>query len=596
MLFFTSAFGLLAVTAYLIGVSMGYVSRALSLTHRLGDYWLAVTWVGLLTLGNALLGLSLLVPLTPLSGLLLALGLCLPALTTGRRHLRWREMWQRLRQEPSWLVAGVAVALGGGAFFNRPSFIIDAGVYHIGSIEWLAQYGTVPGLALLNWTLGYGSTWFALAAPFNAGPLAGRAYNVANGFIYCLLALQIILAGSRVWRRTAQPADWFLLIGSGLTWLLATRFLGAIIVSPSPDIPVIFGLLIVAWVFFLTEAPVCPQDTGHTRFLAWLLALGLAGVKLNALPVVIIGGFFVLAGSRQPGYLLRAGLLGSLLLAPSIAARIVMSGYPFFPSRAFGLGLPWQYESQTPAFTAAGIRRFAQWSGQEAPPGTDYPLRWLPHWLEHERLAAGLLLVQLGVLIWSWQRRAQCTPAVQWGLGLATAGTLYVMTAAPALRFLLGYPVVAASLALASFIRLPAGHRLPAFVGQWQMRTAHLSVLMLTGFLTAALIGLATRSSNTERLIQRSIAAGTVTDTPDHAPGWVLPPRVRRIEYLEREPPVADTTVQRQHINGVEVTVPYAICWDLPLPCSPPYHKTGFRLRDIQRGLAGGFVTGPDKP
>jgi len=41
-----------------------------------------------LTLGNALLALSLLMPLTPLSGALLALMLGLPALTTGRAYMR----------------------------------------------------------------------------------------------------------------------------------------------------------------------------------------------------------------------------------------------------------------------------------------------------------------------------------------------------------------------------------------------------------------------------------------------------------------------------------------------------------------------------
>ncbi len=420
MLFFAFAFGLLALTSYLVGVSVGYVSRALSLTHRLGDYWLAATWIGLLTLGNALLGLSLLMPLTPLSGALLALMLCLPALTRGRAYLRWTEIWLRLRQQPSWLVALAAIAVSNGAFFNRPSFIIDAGVYHIGSIEWLAHYGTVPGLALLNLTLGYGSTWFALAAPFNAGPWAGRAYNVANSIAYALLTLHIILAGSRVWQRVAQPADWFLLTASGLTWLLATRFLGAIIVSPSPDIPVIIGVIILAWMFFLTARPAFSPDTGDARLLVWLMALGLAGVKLNALPVVIIGGCFVFAASRQPGYLLRAGVLGGLFLAPGVVARVVMSGYPFFPSRAFGLGLPWQYEN--PVFTTDAIRVFAQWSGQNVPPGPDYPLRWLPHWIAHERLATGLLLMQLGVLVWGWRRWWQWTPAFRWGAGAVNTG------------------------------------------------------------------------------------------------------------------------------------------------------------------------------
>lgn len=232
------------------------------------------------------------------------------------------------------------------------------------------------------------------------------------------------------------------------------------------------------------------------------MALGLAGVKLNALPVVIIGGCFVFAANRQPEYLLRAGVLGALFLAPGVVARVVMSGYPFFPSRVFGLGLPWQYEN--PVFTTDTIRVFAQWSGQKVPPGPDYPLRWLPHWIAHERLATGLLLMQLGVLVWGWRRWRQWTPAFRWVLALSTAGTLYVMATAPSLRFLLGYPVVAISLGLAALILRLAARWQPGVAGMWWERTGHVSIFILAGFLTAALTWLSMLSSNTERLIQKA--------------------------------------------------------------------------------------------
>ncbi len=150
------------------------------------------------------------------------------------------------------------------------------------------------------------------------------------------------------------------------------------------------------------------------------------------------------------------------------------------------------------------------------------------------------------------------------------------MATAPSLRFLLGYPVVAISLGLAALILRLAARWQPGVAGMWWERTGHVSIFILAGFLTAALTWLSMLSSNTESLIQKAIAAGKVSNTPDHAPGWIRPPRVRRIEYLEGEPPVADTTVRRQLINGIEVTVPHAICWDLPLPCSPPYHKNRF--------------------
>lgn len=184
---------------------------------------------------------------------------------------------------------------------------------------------------------------------------------------------------------------------------------------------------------------------------------------------------------------------------------------------------------------------------------------------------------------------------MRWAFALAGLGALYVMAAAPALRFLLGYPVVALGVLLTDLAGLLAR--------RWRRRptpacldgAAHFSVAAPAGALAAAILALSLVSSNTERLIRRAIAAGRVTDGPDYAPGWLRPPRVRRIEYVEGDLP-RDTTVARRWVNDVEVVEPYAICWDLPLPCSPPYHKTGFRLRDPRRGVAGGFVRGPDKP
>ncbi|OYT69780.1 MAG: hypothetical protein CFK52_12960 [Chloracidobacterium sp. CP2_5A] len=597
MLFFLFAFTLLGAISYAAGVSVGYLFRALPLGYRLGDYWLAATWLGLLTLGNALLALSLLVPLTPLNGALLALVLCLPALTIGKRRLRWPALRQALWKRKSWLMAGGLIAVAVGAFLNRPSFVVDAGAYHIGSVEWLSRHGAVPGLALLNCTLGYGSAWFALVAPLNAGAFAGRAYNAANGFVYLLLGLQIVLAGSRAWRRAAQPADWFLLTTSVLMWLLATRFMGAILPSPSPDIPVALGLPTVAWAFFLSENAegATRGDLPEPRLAAQLMALGLSGVKLNALPAAALCGLFLIAASRRASCLARATLGGVLLLAPSLATRVVMSGYPFFPARALGLGLPWEYASDRPEFTSAGIRAFAQWSGKPAPDGPDYPLRWLPHWIAHEPLAAGLMFLQLGALAWAWRRWRRWTPAMRWAFALAGLGALYVMAAAPALRFLLGYAVIALGVLLTDAAGQLAQRWRRSLPAVCQDGYARFSVAAPAGLLAAAILTLSLVSSNTERLIRQAIAAGRVTDGPDHAPGWLRPPRVRRIEYVAGDLP-RDTTVARRRINDVEVVEPHAMCWDLPLPCSPPYHKTGFRLRDPQRGVAGGFIRGPNKP
>lgn len=56
----------------------------------------------------------------------------------------------------------------------------DVGLYHFGSIRWLAEHGAVPGLALINSKFGFTSSWFALAAPFNPEIFGSRVSAVTK--------------------------------------------------------------------------------------------------------------------------------------------------------------------------------------------------------------------------------------------------------------------------------------------------------------------------------------------------------------------------------------------------------------------------------
>ena len=66
---------------------------------------------------------------------------------------------------------GVAVnATAAAALASDPVTLYDSLVYHVGIIRWLREHGVVPGIALIHIRLGHMSTWFTLAAAFDAGP------------------------------------------------------------------------------------------------------------------------------------------------------------------------------------------------------------------------------------------------------------------------------------------------------------------------------------------------------------------------------------------------------------------------------------------
>lgn len=74
----------------------------------------------------------------------------------------------------------------------------DTGLYHTGAIKWMAQYGLVKGLALLQIRYGLVSSWFCLAAPFHFWIFEGRMYSFFGTFCLLISILHLSISFSRM--------------------------------------------------------------------------------------------------------------------------------------------------------------------------------------------------------------------------------------------------------------------------------------------------------------------------------------------------------------------------------------------------------------
>jgi len=129
------------------------------------DRLVVAAWLGALLCGSALLMTSLTMPLGvgSVAGVLGAI--TLGALVRADVRADWKSVAGAARTRAGW---GWAAGLGAlAAVFSRRVEYFDSGAYHVGVIEWLTSYGTVPGVSLVHSRLGFGSTWFGLAAVFN---------------------------------------------------------------------------------------------------------------------------------------------------------------------------------------------------------------------------------------------------------------------------------------------------------------------------------------------------------------------------------------------------------------------------------------------
>jgi hypothetical protein len=194
---------ILGLTFFIIGIQILHSIKLQVYLHRAEDQVFVAMWIGIIDFSNMLLLVSLFIPLTAYIGMAIAVVLIIPYL------LRKRESATRQTFITGSTVFGLVIVTLALAFFTAvgPIEWYDTGLYHYQLVRWLSEYGSVPGLALIHERFGFTSTWFALIASLQVGPIKNHLATVVNGFIFCLMTLQMIVALGKVYERRAKEND-----------------------------------------------------------------------------------------------------------------------------------------------------------------------------------------------------------------------------------------------------------------------------------------------------------------------------------------------------------------------------------------------------
>jgi hypothetical protein len=582
----------------------------------LRDRAIASLWLGLLAWAVVFLALSLYRPLS------LGLGVWVMGLGSGlclldgklRRQVRWGVAnWGRGS------MLGSAIAMVGlAAWIAQTVTWHDTGYYHYSAIEWFRDFGSVPGIALLFKNLGFTSSWFALAAPFNPAFAAARVTAGLNGLALLIAMAHWVLA-IRAWGRGAANLSDRLAVmfyTLAIPICLVMKPLSLILISPSPDVPVLLLVGAVAWAMawegnipnrsvaamagplnppilgdFETDlarkspsigglgGDSTPAPTGFVnkpRLLPVALAAGAVSLKLTALPLLMFSALYYLIRSGFAGIgrrFVSVGAIALLFLTPLMASSVVTSGCPLYPSSLFCLDLPWSPSAQSVKDVAAGTHGWTTWYGKP-PQGMPAWIWAMERWLTTDRseLITGLLI--LGAILWvgfqllrQAKRRAKSgltqTPVELWIAGLGLFGIAFLMVTTPFFRFSVAYIVLLLAVG-ASNLNLAVTTLAKQFnLRRWAMPGAIALVIPVV------LLSL-----------QRQ-----------HFANLVLPPPMRSTQVIKRQ------------TNGITYFAPASgdlpntqdkdMCWSAPVPCSYDISKDIY-LRDPNLGLAGGFVR--DRP
>lgn len=464
-----------------------------------------------------------------------------------------------------------------------PVLLYDSGLYHIQVLRWLVGHGIVWGVGLLDARFGIPSDWFALAAPFDAGPFQGRLATAANGYIVLLVVTQSLFSWERILAGHGSLTD--ALFGPGFALLIVHALLVDTATSASPDLAVAVLTLLVGGLIAEDAAPgvgARENNPGHCVPIVFVAAMAVA-IKLSAAPILAIALLYCLWCVRAaPRPMLMLGIALVAVLGPTFCAGYLMNGCPAFPLAVGCLDLPWRIPAVAAHEFARGVTRFARWYASAPQAGGAFG--WtVPYFLHPgNRLNPPLVALATVSAAASIISFARCGAGRRegWIFMLGGSGFGFVMITAPDTRFCIGCIALLFGLAASPIIRRP-------FWTAYGLRDAFVP-LAVVGALAMVVFRVAIvdpidrrRWSEVQDLnLRESLAERWLEPAPLPVIAGVT--RLKGgLVYRLRSLSSADVRYEKPLVGDQ--------CWGAPIPCVPAA-PTPLQLRRPDIGIAAGFM------
>ncbi|MBP0016508.1 MAG: hypothetical protein J7647_02995 [Cyanobacteria bacterium SBLK] len=595
----------LSLISWSIGVGILFHLEG-ELLGQSGDREILAIWLGLSVISISLLGVCLVVPLSPGVGSIVAIALII----LTRPHRIILQKIATFRTSFSWKWASFLGLLGiiVSAFISQKVTAYDTGFYHFPAIKWLSEYGLVSGVSLLHYPLGYPSSWLALSAVFNAGILTDRAATVMGGFALLLALSQTAICGQRIIVKKQQISDWFFVISAFLCLPILTWF--QLPISPSPDVAVVILSTIVTWtILILSELQ--PQRKKHPfdpDLIPVILAAAAVTSKLSALPLFLIAAlFFAFNGSWQWKRVLSGAIIGILLLCPMFLFATIATGCPLFPSSLFCFNnLSWSLGTETVREIRQILQNCARWTCPPDAPPNSLGWDWLGHWLQQEKRAVFLIGFSFVSLL-ALKNRPKIA-GQNYLIGLGIMGTIFVMYGSPYVRIGVAYFFIIPALLLATYCHERSPKQAAAIWAIGGTANLWLDLSFTLIFLSALAVIFHIIVWRYARTLKASFLLGIFClfvglvplrmylTTDKYQFYWLFPAKIQAIN---------SSPLLKKHSHNFTYIMPDPNylwerspgvftaedrCWNIELPCTPQLTYPHIRLRNPELGLAGGFA------
>jgi hypothetical protein len=207
-----------------------------------------------------------------------------------------------------------------------PLIMDDTESYHIQSIKWIQEYGSVPGLVNLHERFGFNTSWFSSVALFSFLPETTGGYTILNSVLSMWLCYFLITLNS-----SNKQTHFSALIVFACCIIIWPLLRGNAATTNYDFITTCIVLILFVEIFFSKKLE------PSIEWIVWPAYL--FTVRIINFPILLLSLIALITFIKQRNfknvYLPIAYCL--LLVIPFIIRNTIISGYPFYPATSFDL-------------------------------------------------------------------------------------------------------------------------------------------------------------------------------------------------------------------------------------------------------------------
>src|SRR5688572_2891322 len=209
-----------------------------------------------------------------------------------------------------------------------PTIMDDTDSYHIQSIKWIREWGSVPGLVNLHERFGFNSSWFSSVALFSFLPATTGGFTALNGVLSVWLCFWLIstFSSQKSENKRAAFSILVIFIGGLIFWPL----LRGNAATANYDFITTCVVLVLFIEIFLSK-----EFSPSVEWIIWPVYLFTVRIVNFPLLILCLLAFVYYFSQKNSKTIFLPVVYCFLLIVPFIIRNVIIAGYPFYPATFF---------------------------------------------------------------------------------------------------------------------------------------------------------------------------------------------------------------------------------------------------------------------